>query len=199
MKRETAALRLTARPLRLISAPGSLKELETSVAFTSSDVPEGLTSLRGESYSGKTIAPSVYTKGRRLRGGTDLNWTSGDFSLKGEYAIVKQERDEQSVRATRLPDVIARGWYVAGLWEVIDGRLRIGARYDTIRFGSGNQPALASRSPRDPNVVETSDRAWTLGLNWFVTRQVKVQINEIREGFQDRQFWRAMARLQFVM
>jgi phosphate-selective porin OprO and OprP len=206
--RRTVAVRVTGRPFRLIQAPGFLKKLETAVAGTSSDVPEGLANLRGHSYSGKTIFPHLYTKGRRLRTGADLNWTVGDFSLKAEYAVVKQQRDQQSVHTTRLPDVIASGWYVAEVWNLIDNRVQIAARYDAIRFGSGNQPGVPSRSPRTPNILENSDRAWTLGLNWFLTRQVKVQINGIRETLQDverspingrNRFWMGIARVQFVM
>jgi hypothetical protein len=204
----TVAARVTGRPFRLIKAPSFLKTVETAVAGTSSDVPEGLANLRGHSYSGKTIFPHLYTKGRRLRVGADLNWTVGDFSLKAEYAVVKQQRDQQGVRATRLPDVVAGGWYVAEVWNVIDNRVQIAARYDAIHFGSGNRPGLPSRSPRDPNILENSDSAWTFGLNWFLTRQVKLQINGIRETVQDAErspingrhrFWMAIARVQFVM
>jgi phosphate-selective porin len=156
--RHTVAARVTGRPLRLLKAPPFLKTIETALAVTASDVPEGLANLRGRSYSGKTIFPHLYTKGRRRRTGADLNWTVGDFSLKAEYVVVKQERDHQSVRMTRLPDVIASGWYGAGVWSVIDDRMQIAARYDAIHFGSGNQPGLPSRSPRSPNILENSER-----------------------------------------
>jgi hypothetical protein len=50
-----------------------------------------------------------------------------------------------------------------------------------------------------------SDRAWTLGLNWYMNRFVKVQANVARESRDDAgapipgraRFWNRLLRVQF--
>jgi phosphate-selective porin len=204
----TLAARLTGMPLRVFDTPDFLDNVEVSAAITSNDVPEGQASLRGQSYADETFFPHVFTNGRRLRAGADFNWTTDDFSIKAEYIRVNQEREGQSVRGANLSDVVASGWYLAGVWSAIEDDVQFAARYDVIRFGSARQEGLASRSPRAPNILENSDRAWTLGMNWFPVRYVKVQINGIRETFLDperspiagrEQFWMGIVRIQFEM
>ncbi|MBI4475426.1 MAG: hypothetical protein HY646_22365 [Acidobacteria bacterium] len=223
----TVAVRITGMPLRLFSAPRALRDFEVAGAVTSNDTPEGLTSLRGRAYSDETFFPHIHAQGRRLRAGADLNWTHGPYSVKGEYSQVRQAREGQSVRATDLPDAVASGWYIAATWVVTGeakeggvnprrafldggtGAFELAARHDTLRFNSaGSLSSIPSRSPRAPNIFESADRAWTMGLNWYPNSYMKIQINGIRESFTDlqrapiegrRNFWLGMVRFQFVM
>jgi phosphate-selective porin len=57
-------------------------------------------------------------------------------------------------------------------------------------------------------LLDTSDAAWTSGVNWYVNRWIKIQLNVIREWIDDvnrspvadRQlFWTRVVRLQFVL
>jgi phosphate-selective porin OprO/OprP len=174
----TYAARLTLKPLRKLDVGGGV---------ASSDVPEGLNGLRGEN------TPAVFVSGRRLRVGTEFQWEPGPFSLRSEWIRVSEAREGQSVRGTDLPAKISRGWYVSGTWK-INKPLQLALRYEQIRFGSADSTGTAFNSPRAPNLMMSSERIWTGGVNWFVNRFAKVQINGIHDGG-----WGAAARLQFSM
>lgn len=223
----TFAGRLTGQPLRLLSAPALVKNLEVGGAFTSSPVPEGLKGLRGRTIAEETFFPHVYVRGPRLRLGAEMSWMPGPFSLQGEFIHVQEERRGQGLRGENLPDLISRGWYLTGTWvvtgekkvqdlaprkEFLTGRgagaLELAARYEQLRFGSGAHPGRPFRGPRAANILGNSDRAWTFGLTWIVNRWVKIQANAIREKIEDPQrsaifgrnrFWTRVARVQFAM
>jgi phosphate-selective porin OprO and OprP len=227
----TFAGRLTGTPLRLLPVPGVLKTAELGVAFTSSAVPEGQKGIHGRTVAQKRFFPlpgdTMFVHGERLRVGTELKWTPGPFSIKGEFIHFRDERLGQSLRQTDLPDMISRGWYVSGSWVVTGeskasginprrdflqkggfGALELAARVEQIRFGSSEHPGPSLRHPRAPNILPASDRAWTLGVNWYANRWLKVQLNGVREKIEDTVrgplpgegvLWTCVLRLQVVM
>lgn len=222
--RTTFAARVAARPLRLTSMSGAASEMELAVAVTTAEVPDGLNSLRGRSVFGQPFFDPVYVKGQRVRLGVDADWRPGPFSVKAELIHVSDQRHNQGIFDEDLPPLVARGWYVSGTWTLtgepkfdgIDprrplfrggaGAIELAARYERLGFGSflEGEPDLAN--PRAANVLETNDHAWTFGLNWYVNRWVKLQVNAIRESIQDASsapdralFWTRVLRLQFVM
>ncbi|PYS55060.1 MAG: hypothetical protein DMG13_05700 [Acidobacteria bacterium] len=223
------AARVTGTPLRLLPVPKIAKQLELGIASTSSDIPEGLSGMRGKTASGYTFFrhKDAYVNGRRFRLGTELNWSPGPFSIKSEFIHVSDQRANQSIRATDLPLLIARGWYVTGTWAItgekkadgieprhslfVDGgagAIELAARYEQLRFGSSQHIGLPSRSPRASNILGNSDRVWTLGVNWYANRFVKIQVNGVHDKIEDIQrspipdrpnYWMGILRLQFVM
>jgi phosphate-selective porin OprO/OprP len=222
----TYAMRLTGTPLRLLPVPRTARNVEFGVAVTSNRVPEGLSSLRGKTYAGFTFFPHLFTRGRRTRAGAELYWTDGPFSIKGEFVDVHEARQGQSIRETDLPAVVSRAWYMAGTWVLTGeekqdrveprkifpsdgiGALEIATRLEQIRFGSSEHPGTPFRSTRAANILGNSNRAWTVGLNWYPNRYVKVQINSVREKIEDPErtpiadrqiFWTGMIRLQFSL
>jgi len=48
------------------------------------------------------------------------------------------------------------------------GAIELAARYEQLRFGSSEHAGLPSRSPRASNILASSDRVWTAGVNWYV-------------------------------
>ena len=224
--RRMYAARVTGMPLRLFSVPTVLKTIELGIAATSNNTPEGLNGLRGRTASLETFFPRVFVRGTRFRLGTELNWTTGPFSLKSEFIHARDQRENQSIRATDLPALIARGWYVSGTWVLTGeekgdgveprrplfdrgfGALELAARYEYIRLGSSEHPGTPSRSTRAANILGNSDRIWTGGVNWYPNRFTKVQINAVHDKIEDVQrsplpdranFWMGILRLQFVM
>jgi phosphate-selective porin OprO/OprP len=227
----TFAGRLTGAPFRLLPVPDIVKTVEFGVALASSAVPEGPNGIRGQTVARKTFFPfpgdALFVHGERLRLGTELNWTSGPFSLKGEFIHLRDERLGQSLRQTDLPDSISRGWYLSGSWVVTGesktsnlkprrdflrergiGAVELAARYEQIRFGSSEHSVPPQRQLRAPNILATSDRAWTLGVNWYPNRWLKLQFNGIREKIEDvvrgpipgaNVLWTRVLRLQVVM
>ena len=58
------------------------------------------------------------------------------------------------------------------------------------------------------NIYGNSDRAWTTGINWYLNRFFKVQLNGIHETIEDvnrspingrDKYWMGILRLQFSM
>ena len=180
----------------------------------------------GHTTFGESFFSKVWVQGRRVRFGTDVAWSPGPFSVKGEFIRVADERRGQGVGTDDPPPLISRGWYVAGTWAVtgepkVDdisprrplfqagaGAVELVGRYERLGFGSLPDGDTPSRSPRAANVLETSDRAWTFGVNWYLNRWARIQLNEVREWIEDPDrspivgrnvFWSRVCRLQFVL
>lgn len=113
------------------------------------------------------------------------------------------------------------------------GAVELAARLETLSFGSvtatsGTERGVGtprverafrgagapgsrmdlSTSPRADSVLGNSDRALTLGANWYLNRWVKIQANLIREQILDPSmgpfparavFWSRVLRLQFTI
>lgn len=224
--KRTIAARITGRPLRRMKLPANAGELTVGVAVTSGTVPEGLNSLRGRTAFRESFISPVYVQGRRLRLGVEAEWQPGPFSAKGEYIRVTDERSLQGVMQEDLPAVVADGWYVSGTWTVTGepkfggieprrpllrggaGAVEVATRYERLGFGASSADDNDSTSPRGANLLETSDAAWTSGVNWYVNRWIKIQMNVIREWIDDvnrspvadrHLFWTRVVRLQFVL
>jgi phosphate-selective porin OprO/OprP len=222
----TVAGRVTARPLRLSEIEGNAREMTLGFSMTTGDVPEGLSSLRGQTVFREPFFDPVYVNGRRLRLGVEADWQPGPFSVKGEFIRVTDQRRNQGVLQEDLPPIEARGWYVSGTWVVTGedkfdgivpraplfrggaGALEVGTRYERLGFGSSFEGENETTSPRGANLLETSDTAWTTGVNWYINRWTKVQFNVIREWIEDAErspipdrhlFWTRVIRLQFVL
>jgi phosphate-selective porin OprO/OprP len=223
--RRAFAGRVTGRPFRLLPLPGPLKEFEFGGAFVHSELPELQGSLRGRTVAQQTFFDRRFVRGNRLRLGAEAVWTPGPFGFHGEFMHARDERLGQSIQGRDLPDLISRGWYADASWVVTGehkrggvvprhellsgwgfGAVELAARYEQLRFGSGEHPGLPSRSIRGANIYGNSDRAWTFGVNWYMNRWIKVQGDFIRERIEDAQrvplpgftlYWSHVCRVQF--
>jgi phosphate-selective porin OprO/OprP len=207
---QTWAARATVEPLRLTSMPGKYKSLEIGGAYTRGSVPEGRNHLQGETvFGGEFFDRQYYTKGPRTRFGLEASWAIGPAFLAAEYIVSRDSREGQGVGNegqldNDLPEIEGRGWYIAGTWVVTGenreggvnpkrpllqggfGAVEVTARYETLKFSSAGSPdEPPSRSPRAANVAPNADKVWTLGVNWYVNRWVKVRFNAISETLDD--------------
>lgn len=227
LSRPTLAARLRSYPEQLVRLPALLKPLEVGFAATWGKIPQSRSGLNGNTTFGETFFPRVDIHGRRLRLGSEFNWSPGPFSLQGEYMRVRQERLRQSIRGEDLPEVLARGWYLSGTWLLTGedkaggveprrpcwrepgiGAWELAFRQEFLRFGTEPFPRPPSSSPRAATLFPASDRASTFGLNWYVNRYVKIQANLIREKVEApyrltdpvwRTFWSRVCRIQFAL
>ncbi len=230
----TAAGRLTGTPLRFLPAgllprAKMFETVEIGFAMASTNVPQGLRSLRLRSFGRENIMDRYFVKGERTRKGVEFSWTPGPFSLKSEYAQVNEQRLGQSLRGLDLSDYLSRAWYVSGTWcitgepkaegieakrEFVSGRgigaLELAGRFEAIRYGSAQTAGRPARNTRADNVTRQSDRAWTFGVNWYVNRWTKIQLNGVREKFEDvfspnnpvagrPKYWLRVVRIQLVL
>lgn len=222
----TVAGRVTVMPLRPFGRDSLFADLTAGFAMTSGDVPEGLNALRGVSIWDTTFSSDAYVKGRRQRLGLEENWQPGPFSVKSEYVRVSDERLGQGILNDDLPPLLWRGWYVSGTW-IVTGEKKAGgieprhplfqhgvgaiegaARFDRLRVGSDAPGEPPETNPRAANFAAHGEEIWTFGVNWYVNRWVKIQLNGIRETFDDidrsprpgrATFVTGVCRLQFVL
>lgn len=225
---ETGAVRLTVAPFR---RPGAsvLDQLEVGSAFAvsalsnTSELPNG---LRGRTMLSRYVFfEPVFVNGRRQRVEVDLDWTWRSFGLRAEYTDVRDTRDGQGFLDDDLPTARARAWYVSGAYVMTGdrknrpvtprrefarggvGAVEVIGRYERLRFdGLGGQDE-AFRHPRAETILPSGDRVLTLGVNWYVNRWVKLQLQGVREQLEDPErhpiadgspFWNTMFRLQFA-
>ena len=222
----TLAGRLVAQPFR--STKSLASDLAFGVAFTRSDIPEGITNLRGRTELDDSFyRPDFFVSGERHRFGLEARWRPGPFSIKSEYIRLTDERLGQSIEDTDLSPFTASGWYVSGTWAITGeqkadgldipvvrfsraalGRSSWPLRVERIRFGSVNGDGLPSDNPRPEVVIGNADRAITFGVNWYANRWVKVQTNFVRNTitFPDQGpvpsrsgYWSRIVRFQFSM
>ncbi len=222
--------RVTATPLRPLAE--TFENLRVGFAYGAADIPEGLNSLRGETvYGTEEFFEPVYVKGRRTRVGTEVNYTPGPVGLTAEWMQAREERRDQGIGNNDLSDVVTTGWYASATWLLTGedkegfnnprrslfaggfGAVEVGARYERLGFESAEKVGPAFSNPRAAHILPNSDKVWTLGVNWFPNRWVRVTANGIHEEFEDpfrtpiprtleepgeTKFWSGVARLQIV-
>jgi phosphate-selective porin OprO and OprP len=221
----TFAGRVLVQPFR--STKSLASDLAIGVAFTTSDINAGVTGLRGRTeLDAPFYSPAFLVNGQRRRIGFEARWRPGPFSIKSEYIRLTDERLGQSVEDTDLPPFVAAGWYVSGTWALTGetkadgldsprrpifqggfGAIELAVRVERIRFGSIDDP-LASNAPRAEVILGNSDRVYTMGVNWYANRWIKIQANLVRNtiAFPDQGplpsqpgFWTRLVRFQFSM
>jgi phosphate-selective porin len=220
------AVRVTGDLFRAIPGVGRLRSANVGIAYTNSDVPEGLNSLRGQTFWGtEDFFERVYVKGRRQRFGAQFDWTPGPTSLRAEWMQSREQRNEQSNRNEDLSDFIGQAWYVAGTWFVTGegkdgsvkarhallkggpGAIELAIRYEQLGFESASKSGTSFTNPRAQYLTPNTDSVWTLGVNWIMTKWTRVIVNAIHEDFEDetrtaapgtRSFWSGLVRLNIV-
>jgi phosphate-selective porin OprO/OprP len=216
--------RITGTPLRAVSP--AFDTLRVGFSVGASKLPEGLNSLRGESYYGTVdFFEPVYVKGRRTRMGVDAIYAPGPFSITAEWIQAWEQRKNQGLGDMDLSDLISSGWYTAATWFLTGedkeeyatprrplfeggiGAIELAVRYETLGFESADKSGPAFSNPRAEHILGNTDRIWTFGLNWFANRWVRTVVNAIREEFDDparspipgtATFWSGIFRLQVV-
>jgi phosphate-selective porin len=216
---ETVAVRVTGTPFRSIAG---LANAEVGGAFTVSALdnvsvlPNG---LRGRSVMSQYVFyEPVFVKGQRRRYEIDADWWIGPVGARAEYTHVLDSREGQGLADQDLADARARAWYVSGSWVLTGeekqrpvepkrklGALEVVGRFERLWFDSagGEEPAL--RNPRADMILPSGEHVLSLGINWYITRWVKLQMQTIREQAQDPErspvpgdapFWSPVFRLQ---
>ena len=220
------AVRVTGDLFRALPFTGRLRSANVGIAYTSSDVPEGLNSLRGESFWGtEDFFERVYVKGRRQRLGAQFDWSPGPTSLKAEWMQSREQRQEQSNRNEDLSDFIGNAWYVSGTWFVTGedkddnvnakrpllkggpGAIELAVRYEQLGFESASKEGTSFTNPRAQFQTPNSDSVFTFGVNWITSKWTRVIVNAVHEDYEDQtrtpipgttSFWSGLVRLNIV-
>jgi phosphate-selective porin OprO and OprP len=200
---QTIAARVTYEPFRTVK--DAKADLSVGGAYTTSDVPEGIPSLRGLMvFEQKFFSSSEYiVNGKRRRTGVEVQLLPGPASVKAEWMRVETERLGESVEDTDLSPLIGEGWYVSGTYAITGekksrvhqpkkplfkggvGSIEVGARIESLEFKSGASGEPGSTSPRADVILGNRDQVTTFGVNWYVNRFFKIQANFIHEKLDD--------------
>jgi phosphate-selective porin len=216
---ETVAVRITGMPLRPIAG---LAKTEIGAAFTVSALDNGSVlpnGLRGRSVMSQFVFyEPVFVKGQRRRYEVDADWSAGPVGARAEYTHVLDSRDGQGLADQDLADARARAWYASGSWLLTGeekerpvepkrsfGALEAVARFERIWFDSAGGEGPALRNPRADAILSSGEHVLSLGINWYITRWIKLQLQTIREQSQDPErspvlagevFWSPVFRFQ---
>jgi phosphate-selective porin OprO/OprP len=216
--------RVTALPLRHFGE--ALATLRLGFAYGLADIPEGLNSFRGQTvYGTEDFFEPVYVNGRRQRVGLEASYTPGPVGFAAEWMQAREDRDRQGLGDVDLSDFVTTGWYANATWLVTGedkedfnnprrplfgggvGAIELAVRHEKLWFESADKTGPAFRNPRAEHILPNSDTAWTVGVNWFPNRWVRITVNGIREEFEDVRrtpltgttvFWSGVGRLQLV-
>ncbi len=215
---ETVAVRVTGTPFRA----AGLKNTEISGAFTVSSLdnesvlPNG---LRGRTVMSQYVFfEPVFVKGQRRRYEVDADWSAGPVGARAEYTHALDSREGQGLADQDLADARGRGWYVSGTWVLTGeekerpvkpkrrfGALEAAARYERLWFDSAGGEPPPLRNPRADDILRSGEHVLSLGINWYITRWIKVQFHMMREQPMDPErspvpddeaFWSPVFRFQ---
>ena len=144
----------------------------------------------------------------RLRYGSELGYTYGPFSLKGEY-VLQRFTDMQRQNSTIKDDYDIKAWYITtsyfltgeekGWKEGVYTKPNIKHNFDPFK-GKGGMGAWEllfrySGFDADENFLKNGivdatkytnkASAYTLGLNWYLNPKVMVKLNYVHTKFDD--------------
>jgi phosphate-selective porin len=187
-----------------------------SALDNASTTPNG---LRGRTVMSEFVFyEPVFVRGLRRRYEIDGDWSFGPVGARAEYTHVLDSREGQGLADQDLADARGRGWYVSGSWVLTGedkerpvepkrrlGAIEVAARYDRLWFDSAGGEPPPLRNPRADDILPSGDHVLSLGVNWYITRWVKLQFHTLRETLQDPErspvapgeaFWSPVFRFQ---
>jgi phosphate-selective porin OprO/OprP len=152
----------------------------------------------GESVTGETSSRSfvffepVPINGKVERYNAEFAWLHRNWSLRGEYDQSVQAREGLGFGGNDLPDVVGRGLYFAGSYYLTGEEKIEDDIYPLSPFmfeGRGiGAWELAFRYENisiDDGIDSNRHQAYTLAVNWWMTRFLRVSSNFIVELFDD--------------
>jgi phosphate-selective porin OprO/OprP len=148
---------------------------------------------------------AVSGDGERLRYSPQAYWYAGPLGVMAEYVSSSQEmqRDPVAPGSTLREDLEHEAWQVAVSYALTGenasykglipaspfapgeggwGAFEIAARYNAIDFDDDSFDGGAN-SFADPTLSATKAQGFTVGLNWYLNRWIKVMVNYDRTSF----------------
>ena len=155
----------------------------------------------GQSLRGRTDGTFVFfnridTRGDRLRYSGEVAYYTGPFTMYGEYIQSEEERKGLGTGGRDLPDLFGRGWYVTTTYMLtgetkVPGQTVVPNRWATPvgperGWGAWELAArFAQLDFRARDITGNRVDALTLGLNWYLTPNVKWYFNFVQNWIAD--------------
>jgi len=143
---------------------------------------------------------AVAAHGEHVRWTPQAYWYRNAFGLQAEYIESEQEVLLPGIAGART-ELAHQAWQLTGSWVVTGedagyrgvarpqrpfalgsdgwGAFELVARYGELDVDDDSFPLYA-----DPNSAATRSRAWGLGLNWYLTPNLKLAFNHTRADFE---------------
>jgi phosphate-selective porin OprO and OprP len=167
--------------------------------------PQGQTGAR--TLHRFTFFAAQPTRGDRLRYGGDMAWLIGPASLKFEYHVQQNARNQLGPGGSNLDDVVATGWYVSGTYIITGedkpfngavvpkrpfspfldhmgpGGWEVGVHFASLDFDSDsplnffNGNLAPAQIPGGGTRATNSAQALTVGFNWYLNERVRSMFN----------------------
>jgi phosphate-selective porin OprO/OprP len=181
-----------------VGVGGSYEAIQGTGANNSNLLPSGYVTDGQQTFF--TYTNSVVASGEHWRVSPQSYWYYGPFSLLGEYII-----SDQGVTRTTAPvttrDLQNTSWQIAGGWILTGedatyngpivprhpfnpasggwGAFQLVARYEELHLDSDAFPLLA-----DPRASASDAEAWSVGVNWWLNRNVRINTSFSHTDFQ---------------
>ena len=132
------------------------------------------------------FAEKVALEGDLTRGNVEAWWHHGSFLIQSEYDAVRAQRLGLGEGGTNLPDVVARGFMVQGLYILTGEKKTGGAIVPARPLHEGGLGAWEVGLRYQFFDVEDRNRAddLTFAVNWWLNKFVRFQANVSRESFR---------------
>jgi phosphate-selective porin len=130
--------------------------------------------------------------GRRTRIVPQLSWAIGPFSLRAEYLL----REDELVDGSAEGEIESSGWYVAATFLLTGedkkpearvvpkgdwGAVELALRFANVTVDNAVDAGIVTVPLGNSEEVQTI----TFGVNWWITRMVRVSLNGVIENFDD--------------
>jgi len=192
--------RLTATPLAGLrfGIGGSITDVDdvaiTGLAVTAFDL---VTPELGVTYFDPASAGTTALDGRRTRLNADVSWALGPLCLRGEYLV----REDDMVNGALDEKVKTTAWSATATWILTGeeknpetritpahpldfdtgwGAVELAARIAGAELGDEIEDLGISLAGQSNEVTSA-----TFGVNWWLTRNVRISANVVREDYKD--------------
>lgn len=145
----------------------------------------------------------TFADGRRVRWSPQFSWYYGSWGVLGEYVRVSQDVARSTPVGFRRDTLDQDAWQLALNWvvtgeEATYGQLKPSAPFNAATGGWGAWELVArvseldvddkafangATSFADPNAAASNARAWAVGVNWYVNRNVKIALDYEQTAF----------------
>jgi len=203
------ALRLRTRPFLGSDAVPCLQGLTVGVAGTIGDLDNAPVSATLNALDFYTTELNILfldattgtLDGIRTRLGAEVSWSDGPFGLRGEYL---QRTDSVDTATENDARIASRGWYVTASWlltgeaksfekavvpaQPVDpgeggwGAFELALRYSRLHIAHNIFDLGVASAASNSNGASVL----TLGVNWYLTRNVRLCPEVIWERFDDK-------------